>query len=174
MSDCEDCSQWRTKYWVYNLKNAEAVLNGSDPQFEERGPYVYHEHRRKINISSIETEEDLMWRYTPKLYYTFDPEASGGLKEEDIVTIPSAAFWLVELQGRKSPASQEDLLKVMDSVASRDASPFITLTVHEAIYEFNSTLLTALSKHFVPTAPPPPPIKLVLNHSDDETAIADQ
>lgn len=80
------------KYYFFDIKNQRNVLSGTEkPRLVERGPYVYREYKRNINIQFI---GDNMISYQPTNTLVFEPSLSVG-NESDMITflnIPAAAM----------------------------------------------------------------------------------
>lgn len=80
----------RIRYTIsyLNLTNPEAVLAGGTPQVQEVGPFVYTEHRRKLNVTFSEDGREAA--FVLHKYFVFDAEATpGGLvdTEERVLTV---------------------------------------------------------------------------------------
>ncbi|KAK3256749.1 hypothetical protein CYMTET_34130, partial [Cymbomonas tetramitiformis] len=115
----------------FDVLNPDEVLQGEHPRFRERGPYVYNAHKKKLNVTFQETEEDLMISYLDFEYYTFNRE--------------------------KTPADldpQTDVLTIADPLlqtyerALRVPNPLITMITSKAIVKgciekFNRTIFRA-------------------------------
>ncbi|KAK3242129.1 hypothetical protein CYMTET_48161 [Cymbomonas tetramitiformis] len=171
LSDCDSgCSTFYMRYHVYNIKNKEDVLQGALPIFEERGPYVYREHKRKEEVKLVEEEEDLMLQYVPRTYFTWDQAASGELREDDLITVPSSAFWSVDAMLR-SPDLAAYQPYVQAYVNQSRAGPFITLTVKEVLFGYHDPLLKMISDNLLPMSDW---VAFVKNHSTSEEAKQDQ
>ena len=73
----------RMKFHFFNVKNADNYSSLDDIEFEEKGPYVYHEKRFKQNV---EDHGELI-SYRENKTYTFQKEGKEGLDESDELTI---------------------------------------------------------------------------------------
>ena len=60
---------------MYNLSNPRQTLHGAKPIFIEEGPYVYREHRRRLNVTYISDQEKI--KFYDQIYYVFDDEKTG-------------------------------------------------------------------------------------------------
>ncbi|XP_034255524.1 sensory neuron membrane protein 2-like [Thrips palmi] len=72
------------KLSIFNVTNKEEIMRGAKPKLQELGPYVYKQHRHKVNIKY--DEEADTWTYRQILIHTFDAEQSAPFKEDDVVT----------------------------------------------------------------------------------------
>ena len=75
------------KIYMYNLLNPVETLNGAKPIFIEEGPYVYREHRRRLDVSYLDDQEKI--DFYDQIYYVFDDEQTDSryLDSEDKYTI---------------------------------------------------------------------------------------
>ncbi len=89
--DSETLKQWANpistvyrKYYFFNVTNSWRYLKGADkkPILVERGPYVYREDKKAVNIKY--TDENTM-SYDPETKLYFEPNLSVG-NESDIIT----------------------------------------------------------------------------------------
>lgn len=83
-----------------NLTNPEAVLRGGRPVLQEVGPFVYHEHRKKVNVTFSADGREAS--FVLHKYYTFDAEATpGGLvdaRERILTAHPVTQVLQVQLE----------------------------------------------------------------------------
>lgn len=72
------------KYYFFDMKNSWRFLKGLDkkPILIEKGPYVYREDKKSVNIKYI--DENTM-TYSPETKLYFEPSLSVG-NETDIIT----------------------------------------------------------------------------------------
>ncbi|XP_074028162.1 sensory neuron membrane protein 2 [Leptinotarsa decemlineata] len=75
----------KLKIFMFNVTNAEDVLNGATPILQEVGPYIYQEKITR-NILSANAADDTI-TYQQKIQMTFNETESGDHKESDLVTI---------------------------------------------------------------------------------------
>lgn len=71
-------------YYFFNTTNPDEVKKGAKPIFEEFGPYVYQEKRRKIDITL--NEENGTVSYRQPVFYYFREDLSNG-SESDMMTV---------------------------------------------------------------------------------------
>jgi len=85
------------KIYMMNVTNPAEVLNGSTPHVVEVGPYVYREYKQRFNVtfgSDIDNRKTM--RTKSWSYYVFDEEASGEVRESDMITtlnMPTQALY---------------------------------------------------------------------------------
>nr|WHS04477.1 sensory neuron membrane protein 2 [Protegira songi] len=72
------------KVYVFNVTNAEEVNKGEKPILKEIGPFVYKQYRERT-ILGYGPNDTI--KYMLRKRFEFDPEASGGLTEDDEVTV---------------------------------------------------------------------------------------
>ena len=82
--DRPDAIPMYTNYYMHNLTNAEDVLNGSIPIFEEIGPYAYRVYSYKYDVSYNEDYSEVTYKSYSN--YVFQPNLSApGLDPSDII-----------------------------------------------------------------------------------------
>jgi len=87
-----------TKFYFFHVANPVEVLSfGVKPVLEERGPYVYQEHRTKEAIEF--SDDDKQVTYLNPISYEFVPELSNG-KESDEVTTVNIVMMLLAYLGQ--------------------------------------------------------------------------
>lgn len=79
------------KLYIFNVTNKEEIMKGAKPKLQELGPYVYKQHRHKVDIKYDEQGDTLSYRQI--LIHTFDQEQSAPFKETDVVTTINPALW---------------------------------------------------------------------------------
>ena len=79
----------------YNLTNAEEVMKGGRPHFEEVGPYTYFLVLSKTNVSFSEDKKTA--QYTLNTDYLFVPEMSNGTEADIIIGLNVGENCLIEL-----------------------------------------------------------------------------
>lgn len=76
------------KVYLFNVTNAEDVLDGAMPIVNEIGPYVYLQYRNKI-VSNISPDKSIVTFRTIQ-NYVFDHKASAPLTENDNLVLLNA------------------------------------------------------------------------------------
>ncbi|XP_075972568.1 sensory neuron membrane protein 2-like [Anticarsia gemmatalis] len=77
------------KVYVFNVTNADEVNAGAKPVLSEIGPYVYKQYRERTILGYGPNDTV---KYMLKKHFEFDAEASGGLTEDDEVTVVHFAY----------------------------------------------------------------------------------
>ncbi|XP_002066291.3 protein croquemort [Drosophila willistoni] len=86
--------------YLWNWTNADDVsANGVKPMFEQLGPYVYREERKKMDL---EWHDNNTVTFNPQRTWFWEEELSGG-KQSDIVTVPHLPSIAAASQMRDSP-----------------------------------------------------------------------
>ena len=84
--------------WL-NLTNPNEVLQGEIPLLEEKGPYIYQEYRKKLNITFSADGDQVA--FVLRKYYLWDEEANqrSGLSDtEDMITSVHPVIQILQLQ----------------------------------------------------------------------------
>mmetsp|Transcript_24776 Transcript_24776/g.69400 ORF Transcript_24776/g.69400 Transcript_24776/m.69400 type:complete len:851 (-) Transcript_24776:103-2655(-) len=86
-------------YTFYNFTNYyDFILNGSVPNVEAIGPYVYRECKKKVDIEFSDTGEEVT--YSVNYTYYWQEDMNPGLSEDDlIVTVNPVVLSLISLFG---------------------------------------------------------------------------
>merc|ERR1711924_17746 len=73
------------KLYFFDVTNPDAVLTGSKPVVEERGPYSYRKYIERFNVTWNGDGSEITFR--TQTYYVFDKYTSRrGLSENDKIT----------------------------------------------------------------------------------------
>ncbi|KAH8273708.1 hypothetical protein KR018_010261 [Drosophila ironensis] len=116
--------------YLWNWTNAADVqAYGSKPIFEQMGPYVYREERKKM---------DLQWNangtvtFNPRRTWFWEEELSGG-KQSDLITAPH----LPSLAAANQMRNENSFLKFMFNQAlnANGGNLFVTYTVGQWLFE---------------------------------------
>nr|XP_022899774.1 lysosome membrane protein 2-like isoform X2 [Onthophagus taurus]XP_022899775.1 lysosome membrane protein 2-like isoform X2 [Onthophagus taurus] len=132
------------KVYVYNVTNADEFLNnGTKPEVNEIGPYIYIETWEKKNLRF---HDNGTITFNQEKIYIFDPINSAGT-EDDVVVVPNIPMLSATSQSkhaarflRLAMASIMDILKV---------KPFIEVSVGQLLWGYDDPLLK-LAKDVVP------------------------
>nr|XP_016925570.1 protein croquemort [Drosophila suzukii] len=116
--------------YLWNWTNAADVQAYKvKPTFEQLGPYVYREERKKMDI---EWHDNGTVTYNPRRTWFWEEELSGG-KQTDLITVPHLPSLAASSQMRNSPA----LLKIMFNQAlnANGGHLFVTHTAAEWLFD---------------------------------------
>lgn len=145
------------KFFVFNLTNSIEFENGSDPEVEEVGPYVYKEVRARKCFDFNEDVSEIT--FTERVYYMFDQEKSGNRTEDDEITnvnIPLLAVFekLKNLKTMEPDMAQTAMMMIGGWIMStKKHKPIDTYTVGGLLWGYNSEFLVDL-KTFLNILPP--------------------
>ncbi|KAM8853546.1 scavenger receptor class B member 1 isoform 2-T3 [Synchiropus picturatus] len=128
--------------YFFNILNPQEFLNGQKPMVEQRGPYVYRKRCQKDNIT-FHPNDTVSYREYRQ--YFFEPDMSAG-NESDIVTIPNMLVLGAAVMMEKLPYPMR--LMVSATFKSFKEGPFLTKTVGELMWGYDSGLVDFLNKYF--------------------------
>ncbi|XP_034048401.1 scavenger receptor class B member 1 isoform X2 [Thalassophryne amazonica] len=129
--------------YFFNVLNPKEVLKGEKPMVEQKGPYVYRKSIQKDNIT-FHPNDTVSYREYRR--YFFEPSMSAG-NESDIVTIPNLLVLgaAVMLEDLPYPVR----LMVSATFKTFKEGPFLTKTIGELMWGYDSKLVEFLNK-FLP------------------------
>ncbi|KAF7259694.1 hypothetical protein EG68_02356 [Paragonimus skrjabini miyazakii] len=114
------------KVYMLNLTNADEVLNGGRPHFQEVGPFVYRENRERYDRQFSNNSSPQTIRYKHRIFYYFQPDLS--LTNPNNVKITTPHLYCLSPDARW-----------MTMFTS--CEPFTTLTAQEAMWGYYPTSL---------------------------------
>ena len=114
----EDYDEWKsndysgavpmyTRFFMWNLTNPDATLQGSRPIFNEIGPYTFREYSYKYNVKFDEDKDEVSFNSYSR--YSFRPDDSKGLTLQDNITNFNPAY----LGVLEETGSETGLIRVM-------------------------------------------------------------
>ncbi|XP_037548221.1 scavenger receptor class B member 1 [Nematolebias whitei] len=127
--------------YFFNVLNPQEVLNGEKPMVEERGPYVYRKRFQKENITF---HPNGTVSYIEYRSYYFDRSMSVG-NESDIVTIPNMLVLGAAVMLQDMPYALRLLVSATFKTFSE--GPFLTKTVGELLWGYDSKLVDFLNQY---------------------------
>ncbi|XP_026154089.1 scavenger receptor class B member 1 isoform X2 [Mastacembelus armatus] len=133
--------------YFFHILNPKEVLNGEKPMVEQRGPYVYRKHIQKDNITFHPNNTVSYREY--RSYY-FEPSMSVG-NESDVVTIPNMLVLGAAVMLEKLPYAVR--LMISATFKTFKEGPFLTKTVGELMWGYDSKLVEFLNKYLPGTLP---------------------
>ncbi|XP_028274400.1 scavenger receptor class B member 1 isoform X2 [Parambassis ranga] len=127
--------------YFFNVLNPKEILNGEKPMVEQRGPYVYRKRLQKENIT-FHPNNTVSYREYRRYY--FEPSMSVG-NESDVVTIPNMLVLGAAVMLENLPFA----LRLMISATFKtfNEGPFLTKTVGELMWGYDSGLVEFLNKY---------------------------
>jgi len=118
-----------TKFYLFHVTNPDEVLSfGEKPVLEERGPYVYLEHREKGDISFASDEPSVNFINT--IGYEFMPEMSEGNTEDDELTNINLVMIMLAFLGK-----DVDQLRILWPQLEKEMQVYETHTVSEWLFK---------------------------------------
>ncbi|KAG7464202.1 scavenger receptor class B member 1 isoform X1, partial [Solea senegalensis] len=128
--------------YFFNILNPQELLKGEKPMVEQRGPYVYRKRCQKDNITFHANDTVSYLEYRS---YFFEPSMSAG-NESDVVTIPN----MLVLGAAIMMENQPYLVRLMISATFKKfkEGPFLTKSVGELMWGYDSELVEFLNSYF--------------------------
>ena len=128
--------------WMFNLTNANDVLQGAKPILNQVGPYTYRIEREKVDINFNHTIGTI--KSKTRSFYYFEPKLSGG-NESDIITTINLVFTSIASMA-ENPTISPVIKAIAEVLFLRfDQTPFMTHTVGEMLFHgFDVPLLKQL------------------------------
>ncbi|XP_060751776.1 scavenger receptor class B member 1 [Tachysurus vachellii] len=128
--------------YFFNVLNPEEILAGEKPTVEQRGPYVYREKRWKDNITFHDNKTVSYLEYRQ---YFFEESMSVG-NESDVVTIPNMLVLGASVMMDYLPVAVKKMISA--TFETFKEGPFVTKTVGELMWGYNSKLVDFLNTIF--------------------------
>uniref|UniRef100_A0A8C3AHC8 Scavenger receptor class B member 1 n=1 Tax=Cyclopterus lumpus TaxID=8103 RepID=A0A8C3AHC8_CYCLU len=127
--------------YFFNVLNPQEILKGEKPMVEQRGPFVYRKQIQKENITfhSNGTVSYLEFRR-----FFFEPDMSSG-NESEVVTIPNMLVLGAAIMMENLPFAVR--LMISATFKTFKEGPFLTKTVGELMWGYDSGLVDFLNKY---------------------------
>ncbi|KAM8938671.1 lysosome membrane protein 2 [Pelodytes ibericus] len=128
------------QFYFFNVTNPLEILSGEKPVLQEVGPYTYREYRIRENITFLDNGTAVS-AFNPKTY-VFDAEKSVANPEDHLIrTVNIPIVTIMELTKYKT-----SLKPIIDFIAKvYKEGMFVTRSVHELLWGYKDTLLSAAS-----------------------------
>uniref|UniRef100_A0A3P9L304 Scavenger receptor class B member 1 n=1 Tax=Oryzias latipes TaxID=8090 RepID=A0A3P9L304_ORYLA len=127
--------------YFFNVLNPEEVLKGEKPMVEQRGPYVYRKRCQKENITF---HPNYTVSYREYRTYYFEPSMSVG-NESDLVTVPNMLVLSAAVMMENLPYALRLLISA--TFKTFKEGPFLTKTVGELMWGYDSKLVDFLNQY---------------------------
>uniref|UniRef100_A0A8C6U741 Scavenger receptor class B member 1 n=1 Tax=Neogobius melanostomus TaxID=47308 RepID=A0A8C6U741_9GOBI len=127
--------------YFFNVLNPKEILKGEKPMVEQRGPYVY---RKRVQKDNITFHPNYTVSYKEYRRYYFEPSMSVG-NESDIVTIPNMLVLGAAVMLEDLPYAVR--LLISTTFKTFKEGPFLTKTVEELMWGYDSKLVEFLNKY---------------------------
>ncbi|KAK6305077.1 scavenger receptor class B member 1 isoform X2 [Coregonus clupeaformis] len=128
--------------YFFNVLNPTEFLAGEKPMVEQRGPYVYRKRIQKQNITFHPNDTVSYLEYRS---YFFEPSMSVG-NESDVVTIPNMLVLGAAVMMENMPLGVR--LLISTTFKGFKEGPFLTKSVGELMWGYDSKLVDFLNKWF--------------------------
>ncbi|XP_068562463.1 scavenger receptor class B member 1 isoform X2 [Cebidichthys violaceus] len=127
--------------YFFNVLNPKEILNGEKPMVEQRGPFVY---RKRIQKDNITFHANGTVSYREYRRYFFEPSMSVG-NESEVVTIPNMLVLGASIMMENLPFAVR--LMISATFKTFNEGPFLTKTVGELMWGYDSGLVDFLNKY---------------------------
>jgi len=127
--------------YFFHVLNPKEILNGEKPMVEQKGPYVY---RKRIQKDNITFHPNNTVSYREYRRYFFEPTMSAG-NESDVVTIPNMLVLGAAVMMENLPYAVR--LMISATFKTFGEGPFLTKTVGELMWGYDSGLVDFLNKY---------------------------
>ncbi|XP_047228818.1 scavenger receptor class B member 1 isoform X3 [Girardinichthys multiradiatus] len=127
--------------YFFHVLNPQEILNGEKPMVEQRGPYVYRKQCQKKNITF---HPNSTVSYREYRTYFFEPSMSVG-NESDVITIPNMLVLGASVMLEDLPYALRLLISA--TFKSFNEGPFLTKTVRELMWGYDSKLVEFLNRY---------------------------
>ncbi|KAK2818612.1 hypothetical protein Q5P01_024173 [Channa striata] len=151
--------------YFFNVLNPKEILNGEKPMLEERGPYVYKKIIQKENITF---HPNGTVSYVEYRSYFFEPSMSVG-NESDVVTIPNMLVLGAAVMLENLPYAVRLLISA--TFKAFKEGPFLTKTVGELMWGYNSELVAFLNKYLPGMLPSTGKFGLFMDFNNSNTGL---
>lgn len=130
------------QFWLFNVTNAPAVLEGATPVLQQVGPYTYEEKQVKHNLTFNDEEGTVT--YVQNKTFFFRPDLTPGLALSDKVTTINAVMVGLGNLLEKRPGALAAMVQVWFD--RFHVTPFVTKTVRELLFDgYEEPLLLQLA-----------------------------
>uniref|UniRef100_A0A452HTD8 Scavenger receptor class B member 1 n=1 Tax=Gopherus agassizii TaxID=38772 RepID=A0A452HTD8_9SAUR len=151
--------------YLFEVMNPKEIRLGAKPVVNQRGPYVYREHRYKTNITFHDNGTVSFLEY--RQFY-FQPDLSDG-REEDYIVVPNILVMGAAIMMENLP----QLLKMMISgaLAGLGQDAFMNRTVGEIMWGYDDPLIDVLNSFVPGLIPFKGKFGLFLNFNNSNTGL---
>ncbi|XP_038213420.1 sensory neuron membrane protein 2-like [Zerene cesonia] len=121
------------KVYLFNVTNVDDIMAGRKPVLNEVGPFVYKEYRERtiLGYGDNDTIE-----YTMKKTFVYDKEASGGLSDDQEVTIINYSYMNAILTAHDLMPGIIGLLNsAMGAFFSSEVVPFVQVKAKDLFFD---------------------------------------
>ncbi|XP_028160527.1 sensory neuron membrane protein 2-like, partial [Ostrinia furnacalis] len=117
---------------LFNISNAEEVLEGAVPELTEVGPYTYKMYHGR----EVEGMEEDVLRYRLLSRFEFDPEASFPYSDDDLVHVTNIAYHgVLQAASELVPGLMPLLNLAMDGIFGDRNAPIAAIRVGDLLFD---------------------------------------
>ncbi|GAB1868221.1 Sensory neuron membrane protein 1 [Camponotus japonicus] len=122
------------KIYLFNVTNADEVVQGQKPKLQEVGPFFYDEYKVKIDLIDREDEDSV--EYSIKPTWFFNPKKSNGLTGNEDMVVPHLIILSMALITLKEkPAAMPIIGKAIDSIFHKPDSIFVKAKAKDILFD---------------------------------------
>lgn len=151
--------------YFFNVLNPKEILKGEKPMVEQRGPYVY---RKRIQKDNVTFHSNGTVSYKEYRTYYFEPTMSSG-NESDVVTIPNMLVLGAAVMMENLPFAVR--LMISTTFKTFNEGPFLTKTVGELMWGYDSGLVDFLNKYMPGMLPSSGKFGLFAEFNNSDTGL---
>ncbi|KAA0203800.1 hypothetical protein HAZT_HAZT000563 [Hyalella azteca] len=130
------------QFYIFNVTNAPAVLEGEKAVLDQIGPFTYEEKRMKFDL--FWELEDKTVEYQQNKTFFFRADMSNGLTEDTLLTVVNPVLISLGAKFSRLPSLTHGILQLL--ALRHDMSPFITRKAGHLLYHgYDEPLLEQLS-----------------------------
>ncbi|XP_014467437.1 PREDICTED: sensory neuron membrane protein 1-like isoform X2 [Dinoponera quadriceps] len=122
------------KVYMFNVTNADEIMQGGKPKLQEVGPFFYDEYKVKLDL--IDREDDDSVEYSMKSIWYFNKKKSNGLTgDEDMVFPHLMILGMVMATLRDKPAAVGVVGKAVNSIFHNPDSIFVKAKAKDILFD---------------------------------------
>ncbi|XP_011149856.2 sensory neuron membrane protein 1 isoform X2 [Harpegnathos saltator] len=122
------------KVYLFNVTNADEIMQGGKPKLNEIGPFFYDEYKMKVDL--IDREDDDSVEYSLKSEWYFNKKKSNGLTgDEDMVFPHLMILGMVMATLRDKPAAVGVVGKAVNSIFHNPDSIFVKAKAKDILFD---------------------------------------
>ncbi|OQR69288.1 protein croquemort-like, partial [Tropilaelaps mercedesae] len=134
------------KMYLFNYTNPKEVIQGAKPKLKQLGPFVYREHREKVNITF---NGNGTVSYRQVLSYEYLQEYSVGSLDDKIYTLNVPMIGAAYKNRKSPPGEEEPMANAMEDIfKGMNQSLLVHRAVRELLFEGYEDQMLLLAKQF--------------------------
>ncbi|XP_072748125.1 sensory neuron membrane protein 1-like isoform X2 [Anoplolepis gracilipes] len=121
------------KVYLFNVTNADEIIQGQKPKVQEVGPFFYDEYKLKVDLVDREDEDSV--EYSMKNTWHFNRKKSNGLTGDEDIVFPHLLILSIAMRAlQENPAAMPVLGKAIDSIFHKPESIFVKTQAKNIIF----------------------------------------